>query len=351
MSEPFDPNSKSYYRQWFEKRKILVESEYESFLRARKIDLLVRCDDEAKRQLQETVFAHFRQVNSIEFKGIHDPLTLADFKRIQMRSWGVGLWHKPSQNEQTDVETPSDEELEVAWSEEAEQLLPSQSTITIVCVTRPDKVLDGLKQELRIQLTEQRGVYYCDSLIPTWIIHPSELAMIPANYPLLPLARGKTLADFVELCVQQGWMDELQFTLEVGLVNDPEPLWQKLVEVRKMQVPIKKETWESINEFLRLTPEAFEKLPVFREVLDASVRDAEDEGMRIGKQAGKQEGIEQGKQVGIDEARRQMIRAMLANSFDLATIARLLALPEAEVLRLIKPKAETQPSSDVQADK
>ena len=113
MAEPFDPHSKSYYRRWFEKRQVPVESEYESFLRARKIDLLVRCDDVALGRLQDTCFAHFRHVNSVEFKGVHDPLTLADFKRIQMRSWGVGLWHKPHASENEATESLSDDEREL----------------------------------------------------------------------------------------------------------------------------------------------------------------------------------------------------------------------------------------------
>ena len=311
MAEPFDPHSKNYYRLWFEKRQVPVESEHESFLRARKIDLLVRCDAAALGRLQDSCFAHFRQVNSVEFKGVHDPLTLADFKRIQMRSWGVGLWHKPHASENEATESLSDDERELEWSKAAESLLPSQSTITIVCVTRPDKVLDELAHELRIQPTAQRGVYFCDSLLPTWIIHPSELALIPVNYPLLSLARGKTLGDFIELCLQAGMFEELQFTLDVGLVNDPDPLWRKLVEVRRMQVKVQEETWEYINEFLRLTPEAFEKLPVFRDAIQDAIEHAEEEGIDIGKL----EGIDIGEARGKLVAQRQTLLRLLTKRF------------------------------------
>lgn len=333
MSEPFDPHSKSYYRHWFEKRQVQVESEYESFLRSRKIDLLVRCDEAARQRLQETIFAHLRQVNSIEFKGIHDPLTLADFKRIQMRSRGIGLWHKAGKSETETTESATDEQLEIEWSKEAERLLPSQSTITIVCVTRPDKLLDVLDQELRIQPSERSGVYYCDSLLPTWIIHPAELAVIPANYALLPLARGKTLADFLEICLREGHLEELEFSLEVGLVNDPDPLWRKLAEVRQMQVKVQEETWSYIDEFFRLTPEAFEKLPVFREAIREAVREAvdqaEDEGLRIGKDEGKR------------DRDRQLAQTMSAKGYTLAVIADLLGLSEAEVQTL-----RNQPAAD-----
>ena len=111
--------------------------------------------------------------------------------------------------------------------------------------------------------------------------------MIPANYPLLSLSRGKTLSDFIEICLHQGYLEELQFALDVGLVNDPEPLWEKLVEVRQMQIQVKEETWQSINEFLRLTPEAFEKLPLFRDAIDQ----AEDDGVEQGIERGIEQGI------------------------------------------------------------
>ncbi len=321
MSEPFDPHSKSYYRHWFEKRQVPVETEYESFLRARKIDLLVRCDEAARQRLQETAFAHFRQVNCLEFKGIHDPLTLADFKRIQMRSWGVGLWHKQnkSESESGAPDSATSDELESEWGKEAERLLPSQSTITIVCVIRPDKLLDVLNQELRIQPSERSGVYFCDSLIPTWIIHPAELAVTPANFALLPLARGKTLTDFIEICLREGRLDELQFSLEVGLMNDPDPLWRKLVEVRQMHIKVQEETWEYIDEFLRITPEAFEKLPTFREAIDQ----AGDEGMKLGKDEGKR------------EMNRLHVQRMRAKGYALPVISDLLSLSLDEVQALL----------------
>ena len=123
------------------------------------------------------------------------------------------------------------------------------------------------------------------------------------NYPLLSLARGKALSDFIELCLQAGMFEELQFTLDIGLVNDPGPLWRKLLEVRQMQVKVQEETWEYINEFLRLTPEAFEKLPVFRDAIEH----AEDEGIDIGKK----EGIEQGKLL----SQRQTLLRLLAKRF------------------------------------
>ena len=104
-----------------------------------------------------------------------------------------------------------------------------------------------------------------------------------------------------------GNFEELQFTLDVGLVNDPDPLWRKLVEVRRMQVKVQEETWEYINEFLRLTPEAFEKLPVIQDAIEH----AEDEGIDIGKL----EGIDIGEARGKLVAQRQTLLRLLTKRF------------------------------------
>ena len=82
-----------------------------------------------------------------------------------------------------------------------------------------------------------------------------------------------------------------------------------------MQVKMQEETWEYINEFLRLTPEAFEKLPVFRDAIEH----AEDEGIDIGKQEGIDIGKKEGKKEGIAEGKllsqRQTLLRLLAKRF------------------------------------
>jgi len=80
-----------YYRL-FQNWGVKVETEREVFSRARTIDLVVTCSTEAEReQLQNTVFSHFRQLNALELKGFHDPLTIDNFNRIMMRAWGMGV--------------------------------------------------------------------------------------------------------------------------------------------------------------------------------------------------------------------------------------------------------------------
>ena len=46
-------------------------------------------------QLQQTLFSYFRQINVLEFKGINDPLTVADYNRnIGLITDPDVLWHK-----------------------------------------------------------------------------------------------------------------------------------------------------------------------------------------------------------------------------------------------------------------
>ncbi len=78
-----------------------------------------------------------------------------------------------------------------------------------------------------------------------------------------------------------------------------------------MQVKVQEETWEYINEFLRLTPEAFEKLPVFRDAIQDAIEHAEDEGIDIGKL----EGIDIGEARGKLVAQRQTLLRLLTKRF------------------------------------
>ena len=131
------------------------------------------------------------------------------------------------------------------------ELLPDECSITIIAVVRPERLLDTLADRLKVVRTERPGVYRCDIGVTVWIIHPDELAVIPENYLLLPLARGKKLAEFTEICLRDGLVDYLELILDVGLLNDPNALWQKLWEVNHMRPKINAETWPYIDRFFR----------------------------------------------------------------------------------------------------
>ena len=178
-----------------------------------------------------------------------------------MRAWGLGAMRK-----REDGGFPATP-------------LPNERTVTMICVTRPAKVLDELADVLGFVATAEAGVYHCNQALPQWIIHPTELAVIPKNYPLLPLARGAKLEEFIDYCLQAGLTDYLQLVVDVGLATDPEVIWRKLMEAQEMKMVISEETWPYIDQFFREMPEALQKLPSFRDALDESKAEGEAEGV------------------------------------------------------------------------
>lgn len=271
MANPFDDTAKTRYRRFFERRGIRAISQYEVFSLSRVTDLVVECAEEDIQRLQDTIFAYFGRINALEFKGVHDPLTTINLNVIMMRAWGIGA-RDNSQQEETDGTSQQLTFLSV--KEIAE--MPRQRTATVVCVTRPVRILDTLKHEFGFEPTGEPGIY-CDNAdkVPTWIIHPTELDLKPINYALLPLARGEKLERFIELCLADGLVEYLQLTLDIGLVSDPDVIWRKIMEVTKMELTIREETWPYIDEFFRNVPEAMRKVPTFQEALTESALESQ----------------------------------------------------------------------------
>ncbi|EDN70264.1 hypothetical protein BGP_1042 [Beggiatoa sp. PS] len=267
--EPFDDTAKAFYHRWFKNCGIAVETEREVFSRSRKIDLVVTCTDtDRSSKLQNTVFAHFRQLNALELKGIHDPLTVDEYNLIVMRADGLGVpkyKNKSASTHQEDAKTRKS------------QLL-NEITVTIVCVTRPNKILNELEKAYRF-VKKEAGIYHCDDVLGKWIIHPSELDLVSKNYPLLPLARGDKLEQFISLCVREGLNDYLQLIIDVGLATDPELIWHKILEVKQMKYQIREETWPVIDQFFREMPEAIGKLPTFQEALASTQKQGIQQGV------------------------------------------------------------------------
>lgn len=282
MKQPFDDTTKSYYRRFFEERGLYAIQQYEIFSRSRSIDLVVESQSASIPQLQETIFGHFRRLNALEFKGINDPLTTIDFNRIMMRAWGMGAVDETISKKKQISPRPTPQ-LPI---KEISAML-DQRTVTIICVTRPDTILKTLREMFAFQPTDEPGVY-CNHThaIPVWIIHPSELALKPKNFPLLPLARGKKLEQFVELCIRHELVDYLQLTMDIGLATNPSIIWQKIMEMIGMELTIKNETWPYIDEFFRKVPEAFEKLPFLQEAMQEARQKALSEGQRFGEERG-----------------------------------------------------------------
>jgi len=267
--EPFDETTKAFYQRLFKNWGFEVESEREIFSRSRTIDLVVTCQTD-RTILQQTVFSHFQQLNAIELKGIHDPLTIADYNRILMRVYGLG----------------------VNFSTKTVPLL-NQITLSIICVTRPNKILNQLKDIFRFE-KKAEGIYHCDDVLEKWIICPNELSLEPKNYPLLALARGKKLEQFIQLCLDEVLNDYLQLIIDVGLATDPELIWRKILEIKQMKPIIHEETWSIIDQFFRETPGAIGKLKTFQEALAEMLSKGEQQGIQKGMQKGMQQGMQQG---------------------------------------------------------
>jgi hypothetical protein len=153
--------------------------------------------------------------------------------------------------------------------------------VTIVCVTRPNKILNELQKKYRL-VKQEAGIYFCDDVLGKWIIHPSELDLIPKNYPLLPLARGDKLEQFISLCIHEGFNDYLQLIIDIGLATDPELIWQKIFKVKQMKYQISEETWSIIDQFFCEMPEAIRKLPTFKEALASTQQQSIQQGIQQG---------------------------------------------------------------------
>ena len=246
MNEPFDESAKGFLRQWFETRGIAVEVEFAVFPRERTIDLLIRCRARDLQRLRETVFAHFRRLNDVELKGEGDPLTLEDYNTILARAWAVGgrSSGKAESPRLSGGVGPLDDT----------DRLPSSRTVTLVCVTRPQRLLEELNREMGIQPTERPGVYHRADQQGIWIIHPNELELKPANYPLLPLTTGPQRDAFVEICTQEGLIDHLQLTLDIAKGDlAPAEILQRVMGLEK-KMPMTREVFEIWDQYIRSRP-------------------------------------------------------------------------------------------------
>jgi len=139
---------------------------------------------------------------------------------------------------------------------------------------------------------KEPGIYHCDEVLGKWIIHPSELDLVEKNYPLLPLARGKKLEEFISLCMEEGLNDYLQLIVDIGLATDPEMIWKKILEVKQMKHQIHEDTWPIIDRFFQEMPEAIGKLPTFQEALASTQKQSMQQGLQQGLQG--LQGLQQG---------------------------------------------------------
>ena len=54
----------------------------------------------------------------------------------------------------------------------------------------------------------------------------------------MPLARGMKLQEFIELCMQRGWLGYLQLALDFGLAGDAQAEWTEVMEVWEVEAEV-----------------------------------------------------------------------------------------------------------------
>jgi hypothetical protein len=107
---------------------------------------------------------------------------------------------------------------------------------------------------------------------------------VPKNYPLLPLAKGKKLEQFIDVCLKEGLFDYLGLVMHVGVKVDPRTLWQKMKEVRNMSVKIRPETLGYIDDLFRDAPDFFDDVPFIQEKMAEREQQAVQQAEQRAKQ-------------------------------------------------------------------
>lgn len=169
----------------------------------RTVDLVVECTKADRARLRDTVFAHFGDLNVLEFEGQSKPLNVANFCSTTSWAWGLGAL------------TPFTGKIPRYQS----YPYPRQRKITMVCANRSNEILAQFAANLNLSPTPEPGIYRSKGGIEQWIICLEELELVPRNYPLLALARGEKLVQFLEICVREDLKEYIQLTMDT--LTDP----------------------------------------------------------------------------------------------------------------------------------
>lgn len=197
-------------------------------------------------------FRFFRRVNSLELKSPEDPLTAKNYMLIISRIYA--LLYK---------------------QEEAEDRLPSNSTLTIVCSVRPDKILDDMKEEFGFSPTEEPGVYLSNEPgIETRLIVATELDVIEKNYPLLILAKGEKLLEFFEEIVRKDLTEYIEIMFQVGVSIDLETLTKGVMKMAGRYSELPDSLKQTLNQWFEDYPQHIQEMSSIRRVLEEREIDA-----------------------------------------------------------------------------
>jgi hypothetical protein len=258
MPQDYDSAYKAFYERLFQRWNIPIETQVEVSRRAKAIDAVIRCEAEHHKRLQETAFSFFRRLNSLELKSPEDPLNLADYMNIVSRVYGL-----------------------LAKQESEAEQLPTNATLTIVCSVRPDKILDGLKTELRFSPTSEPGIYLREQEIERRIVVSTELDVVEKNYPFLILAKGEKLLEFFEEVVRKGLTEYVEILLEVGVSIDPETMLEGVRRMSEKHQELTPGLKRALESWFEDYPQHIHEMAPIRRVLEERERNAKQEDLRL----------------------------------------------------------------------
>jgi hypothetical protein len=258
MPSWFDDVVKPAYRRWFMERGVQVETEREVLAHIRTIDLVAELFPQDLLRLTGTCFDYMQLLNIIEFKGPRNPITGADFARLMSRSWGVVIEERlPDEQSPIGEDAIGKTEGGNKNRRRAREQVPSpiHRTVAIVCVTRPTAILNGAAQGYRFEPMDEPGVYICREMLTVRIFVPYEMELIERNYPLMPLAKGQKLKDFVELCAREERSDLLQMSLELAGVTGALDIWPQIREAAQVKTSYPPKALAVIEREIRQLPD------------------------------------------------------------------------------------------------
>ncbi|MBI1927234.1 hypothetical protein HYR99_23705 [Candidatus Poribacteria bacterium] len=263
MRRDYDSAYKAFYERLFQRWQVPVETQVEVGRRAKTIDVVIKCETEEHRlRLTGTAFAFVRRINSLELKSPEDALDVSNYMLILSRAYGL-LAKQPTEAEQ----------------------LPTQATLTILTSVRPTKILDDLQPELGFFPTSEPGVYLCNNQpIETRIIVATELEVIEKNFPLLILAKGQKLKEFLEEIIRRGLIEYLDVLFQVGV--DPDTLMEGVINMAKRRTRYQINMEHFLTAWLEAFPDSADRVAALRQLLkeeerDASLRPASMEALRL----------------------------------------------------------------------
>jgi len=180
MPTPWDAVYKQVLQRFFQKLKIIINTEVEVGRLPRTIDIVLVCLREvAKRLALVSPFTFLALHNLLEFKSSSDPLTSAEYKRILAR----------------------------AYLYMADVGIDDLSMITVCAVTagKPVKLLTKMPE--LVKFSKVSDALYKSDNFPFYVLVVAELGIEERNYSLLLFSKGRKRKEFLTELVRKAACD------------------------------------------------------------------------------------------------------------------------------------------------